>query len=282
MTQLRLEMDLRQAIAKGDLELYFQPIVSLQNLTLKGFEALVRWNHPRQGWISPAEFVKVAEETDLILQLGQWVLETACDKINAWCAVGWMKPGMTVSVNVSGRQFTQPKLVEQIQATILERNVDPAYVRIEVTETAITDNIESVVDRLARLQLLGIQSCIDDFGTGYSSLSRLQSFPIHALKVDQSFVQHMSEEEGIAVVRTIVSLARGLRMCTIAEGIETLDQLTRLKGLGCDFGQGYLFSRPLNATQAEFLLQGKMDWQGLQINGTGSATPILPSTVITS
>ena len=282
MTQLRLEMDLRQAIAKGDLELYFQPIVSLQNLTLKGFEALVRWNHPRQGWISPAEFVKVAEETDLILQLGQWVLETACDKINAWCAVGWMKPGMTVSVNVSGRQFTQPKLVEQIQATLLERNVDPAYVRIEVTETAITDNIESVIDRLARLQQLGIQSCIDDFGTGYSSLSRLQSFPIHALKVDQSFVQHMSDEDGIAVVRTILSLARGLRMGTIAEGIETLDQLTRLKGLGCDFGQGYLFSRPLNATQAEFLLQGKMDWQGLQINGAGSATPILPASVITS
>ena len=190
-----------------------------------------------------------------------------------------MKPGMTVSVNVSGRQFTQPKLVERIHTTIMEGGVDPAHLRIEVTETAITDNLESVIDRLARLQNLGIQSCIDDFGTGYSSLSRLQSFPIDALKVDQSFVQRMGDEEGIAIVRTILNLARGLRMSTVAEGIETLDQLTRLKGLGCDYGQGYLFSRPLNATQAEFLLQGKMDWQGLQINGAGTIKPVVPSVV---
>ncbi len=277
LTQLHIENDLRQAIAHGELDLYFQPIVCLQDLTLKGFEALVRWNHPQRGWVSPSDFVAVAEETDLILQLGQWVLETACQKIRVWHDVGWMKPGMTVNVNISGRQFTQPKLVERIHTTVLEGGVDPAHLRIEVTETAITENLESVIDRLARLQTLGIQSCIDDFGTGYSSLSRLQSFPIHALKVDQSFVQRMGDEEGIAIVRTILNLARGLRMSTVAEGIETLDQLTRLKGLGCDFGQGYLFSRPLNATQAEFLLQGKMDWQGLQINGAGTITPVVPS-----
>ncbi|MEM9770163.1 MAG: EAL domain-containing protein [Cyanobacteria bacterium P01_D01_bin.73] len=278
LTQLRLETDLRQAITKDELELYFQPIVFLQDLTLKGFEALIRWKHPQRGWISPGEFISVAEETDLILHLGQWVLETACDKVKAWCDRGWMKPGMTVSVNVSGRQFTQPDLVETIQSTIIDKQVEPAYLRLEVTETAITDNIESVIDRLARLQLFGIQSCIDDFGTGYSSLSRLQSFPIHALKVDQSFVQHMGDEEGIAVVRTILNLARGLKMSTIAEGIETLDQLNRLKSLGCDYGQGYLFSRPLDSPQAEFLLQGKMEWKGLQSNGTSpTATALTPS-----
>ncbi|MEM6502450.1 MAG: EAL domain-containing protein [Cyanobacteria bacterium P01_C01_bin.89] len=279
LTQLRLESDLRQAIAKGELELYFQPIVSLQDLTLKGFEALVRWNHHQRGWISPGEFIVVAEETDLILQLGQWVIETACEKVKTWCDCGWMKPDMTVSVNVSGRQFTQPKLVERIQAIIIDKGIEPSHLRIEVTETSITENIESVVDRLSRLQLLGVQSYIDDFGTGYSSLSRLQSFPIHALKVDQSFVQHMGDEEGIAVVRTILNLARGLKMSTIAEGIETLDQLTRLKKLGCDYGQGYLFSRPLDAVQAESLLQGNMDWQGLQINSASSTTSAVPSAV---
>lgn len=259
LNQLQIESDLRHALATDALTVYFQPIVRLQDTRLVGFEALVRWQHPKQGWISPAVMVAAAEETDLIVHLGEWVLAAACAQLQQWRSRHNWPPGqpLSISVNLAGRQFAQTNLVQQIERTLVETGLPPACLRIEVTESAIAEQIDSVVDKLSRLKALGVQSCIDDFGTGYSSLSRLQQFPIDALKVDRSFVQDLPNcEDSAAIVRTIVNLARNLNIRTVAEGIETPDQLQCLKHLGCDYGQGFLFAKPMAAEAAERLLLG--------------------------
>src|SRR5215218_7730956 len=252
MSRLKLETDLRRACERDELFVDYQPIVSLQNRTLIGFEALVRWHHPEFGLVPPKDFIPVAEETGQILTIGQTVLESACRQAREWQQTYPAAPPLFVSVNLSVKQFNQPDLVENI-ASLLERfQLPPRCLKLEITESVFSDNIEAAVGLLTQLRQLGVQLSIDDFGTGYSSLSYLQRFPIDTLKIDRSFVTQMMEnEENLAIVRTIVALARNLGMDVVAEGVETEDQLKLLRKLECENGQGYLFSTPLGGRQLD-------------------------------
>jgi len=252
MTRLKMEMDLRHACEHSELFVDYQPIVSLENRTLLGFEALARWRHPEFGLVPPKEFIPVAEESGQILTIGQTVLESACLQAKGWLDIYHGPQPLFVSVNLSVKQFNQPDLVENI-ANVLELTALPPHcLKLEITESVFSDNIEAAVGLLTRLRELGVQLSIDDFGTGYSSLSYLQRFPVDTLKIDRSFVNQMMEnEENIAIVRTIVALAQNLGMDVIAEGVETEAQLNLLRKLECEKGQGYLFATPLNATIVE-------------------------------
>ena len=248
---LQLETDLRRALEKEEFCLYYQPIVSLENGELAGFEALVRWQHPERGIISPVEFIGMAEEHGFILPLGQWVLEQACRQLVQW---QWQSPDnrrLFMSVNLSARQMAQTKLVDQIKQVLEDTNLDPGLLKLEITEGAVMENAEMAVTVLKQLKALGVQLSVDDFGTGYSSLSYLHRFPLDTLKIDQSFVSRIGEaDENGEIVRTIVTLAENMGMDVVAEGIETLAQLRELKRLNCRYGQGYLFARPLNTSAA--------------------------------
>ncbi len=252
MSQLKMETDLRRACERDELFVDYQPIVSLANRTLIGFEALVRWRHPEFGLVPPKDFIPVAEETGQILTIGQTVLESACRQARAWQETYPASPPLFVSVNLSVKQFNQPGLVENIASLLQEFQLPPRCLKLEITESVFSDNIEAAVGLLTQLRQLGVQLSIDDFGTGYSSLSYLQRFPIDTLKIDRSFVTQMMEnEENLAIVRTIVALAQNLGMDVVAEGVETEDQLKLLRKLECENGQGYLFSTPLGGNQLE-------------------------------
>lgn len=248
---LQMETDLRRALDKEEFCVYYQPIVSLENGELAGFEALVRWQHPERGMISPAEFIGMAEEHGFILPLGQWVLEQACRQLVHW---QWQSPNnrpLFMSVNLSAKQMAQTKLVDQIRQVLEDTNLDAGHLKLEITESAVMENAEMAVTVLKQLKALGVQLSVDDFGTGYSSLSYLHRFPLDTLKIDQSFVSRIGEaDENGAIVRTIVTLAENMGMDVVAEGIETLGQLSELRRLNCRYGQGYLFARPLNTSAA--------------------------------
>jgi diguanylate cyclase (GGDEF)-like protein len=258
---LRLENDLRRAIERQEFCVHYQPIVALEDGHISGFEALVRWRHPERGFISPAEFISVAEDTNLIIPLGLWVLNEACLQMVRW---QWQSPGnklLTLSVNLSGKQFTQPDLVERIELILAETGLDPRRLKLEITESVVMENAEAAIAMLVRLKSLGVQLSIDDFGTGYSSLSYLHRFPIDTLKIDRSFVNLIhAGAENSEIVRTIRTLAGNMGMDVVAEGIETLDQLSQLMELKCEYGQGYLFSKPLEAAAADQLLARRPDW----------------------
>ncbi|HEU4511160.1 MAG TPA: diguanylate cyclase [Pyrinomonadaceae bacterium] len=252
MSQLKMETDLRRACERDELFVDYQPIVSLRNHTLIGFEALVRWRHPEFGLVPPKDFIPVAEETGQILTIGQRVLESACRQAREWQEAYPASPPLFVSVNLSVKQFNQPGLVENIANLLQEFELPPRCLKLEITESVFSDNIEAAVGLLTQLRALGVQLSIDDFGTGYSSLSYLQRFPIDTLKIDRSFVTQMMEnEENLAIVRTIVALAQNLGMDVVAEGVETEDQLMLLKKLECENGQGFLFSTPLGGRQLD-------------------------------
>jgi diguanylate cyclase (GGDEF)-like protein/PAS domain S-box-containing protein len=252
MSRLRMETDLRRACERDELFVDYQPIVSLQNRTLIGFEALVRWPHPEVGLVPPQDFIPVAEETGLILAIGQTVLESACRQAHEWQETYPASPPLFVSVNLSVKQFNQPGLVENIARLLDQFKLPPRCLKLEITESVFSDNIEAAVGLLTQLRELGVQLSIDDFGTGYSSLSYLQRFPIDTLKIDRSFVTQMMEnEENLAIVRTIVALAQNLGMDVVAEGVETEDQLSLLRKLECENGQGFLFSTPLGGRQLD-------------------------------
>ena len=252
MSRLKMEMDLRRACERDELFVDYQPIVSLESRTLIGFEALVRWDHPEFGLVSPKDFIPVAEETGQILTIGQRVLESACRQAREWQETFPASPPLFVSVNLSVKQFNQPGLVENIANLLAESQLPPRCLKLEITESVFSDNIEAAVGLLTELRELGVQLSIDDFGTGYSSLSYLQRFPIDTLKIDRSFVTQMMEnEENLAIVRTIVALAQNLGMDVVAEGVETEDQLKLLRKLECENGQGYLFSTPLGGQQLD-------------------------------
>jgi diguanylate cyclase (GGDEF)-like protein/PAS domain S-box-containing protein len=252
MTRLKIEMDLRHACERDELFVDYQPIVSLENRQLVGFEALVRWRHPEFGLVPPKDFIPVAEENGQILTIGQTVLESACLQARGWLDFYQGPQPLFVSVNLSVKQFNQPDLVENIASVLEQAKLPPRCLKLEITESVFSDNIEAAVGLLTRLRELGVQLSIDDFGTGYSSLSYLQRFPVDTLKIDRSFVTQMMEnEENIAIVRTIVALARNLGMDVVAEGVETEDQLNLLRKLDCEKGQGYLFASPLNVTNVE-------------------------------
>lgn len=252
MSQLKMETDLRRACERDELFVDYQPIVSLQNRTLIGFEALVRWRHPEFGLVPPKDFIPVAEETGQILTIGQRVLESACRQARQWQETHPASPPLFVSVNLSVKQFNQPGLVENIANLLQEFELPPRCLKLEITESVFSNNIDAAVGLLTQLRDLGVQLSIDDFGTGYSSLSYLQRFPIDTLKIDRSFVTQMMEnEENLAIVRTIVALAQNLGMDVVAEGVETEDQLMLLKKLECENGQGFLFSTPLGGRQLD-------------------------------
>jgi diguanylate cyclase (GGDEF)-like protein len=255
MDRLELERDLRHSVERRELFLQYQPIVSLGTGAVRGFEALVRWRHPERGVIQPAKFIPVAEETGMIIPIGLWVLGEACRQIRRWQGLCPADEPLTINVNLSGKQFMQPDLLEQIEAVLQETGLDPRSLKLEITESVVMENIESATRTLERLRALGVELSIDDFGTGYSSLSYLQRFPVSTLKIDRSFVSRMTESEGTAeIVRTIMKLAQNLGMGVVAEGVETERQREQLKALECEFGQGYYFAGPMDWEAAEAIL----------------------------
>jgi diguanylate cyclase (GGDEF)-like protein len=256
--RLRLETDLRRAIDRGEFAVHYQPIVALRTGRIAGFEALVRWEHPERGMIAPSVFIPVAEETGLILHLGLWVLRAACRQLRTWQEGAPELSSLMISVNLSSKQLMQPDLVEQVDQVLRETGLAPEHLKLEITESVIMEHPPSANEVLGRLKDRGIQLSLDDFGTGYSSLSYLHRFPIDTLKVDRSFVNRIDAEDGDPViVQTIVALAHNLGMQVIAEGVETEEQVNRLKAMGCEYGQGYFFARPVDGDSAGALLRSR-------------------------
>lgn len=253
--RLALEEDLRGAVEREELEVYYQPVVRTVDDSVAGFEALVRWRHPQHGLVSPAAFIPLAEESGVIIAIDRWVLKTACAQLKAWSAVD---AGLAIGVNFSSRQFTQADLPPFIAGVLATFGVEPHRLKVELTESLLLDGSVSVRETLAALRDLGVRLHIDDFGTGYSSLSYLQRFDADLLKIDHSFVARMLESKDSAeLVRTIVNMAHNLEMKVVAEGVETQAQYARLKAMGCEYAQGYLFSKPLPAAAAAQLLHDK-------------------------
>jgi diguanylate cyclase (GGDEF)-like protein len=248
----QLESELHYALEHKEFELYYQPIISLKTDQLAGFEALIRWKNPKRGFISPIEFIPLAEDTGLIVAIGDWVMLEACQQLRTWLNKFPAAANLKMSINLAGHQIREPDLLEKLDNILAKTCLNGSEIRLEITETTLMDQGEQTITKLAQLRARNIQLSIDDFGQGYSSLSYLHRFPINILKIDRAFVDQMSEGgENIEIVRTITLLAHTLNMSVVAEGVETVEQADILKKLGCEFGQGYLFSRPLPAAAAE-------------------------------
>jgi len=255
VTLLRMETDLRRALEKQELCVYYQPIISIASEELYGFEALVRWHHPERGLIYPDDFVSLAEETGLILALGLQVLREACSQLRVWQQRSPANRDLVMSVNISGKQLAQPDLSERVEEVLRETELNPRYLKLEITESVVMENPEVATVTLGKLRALGVRLSIDDFGTGYSSLSYLNRFPVDALKIDRSFVTSMNNaDENLQIVKTIITLANNLGMHVIAEGVETEEQLNQLRLLKCQYAQGYYFSQPLDAAAADLFI----------------------------
>lgn len=258
---LQLENDLRRAVKSHQFQVYYQPIVALDTGRIAGFEALVRWNHPERGLISPSDFIPVAEETGLIVPLGSWILQEACTQLQQWQAEFVTYPPLTMSVNISSRQISHPDFSQKVKQILQNVQLEPGSLKLEITESVLMDNADAAADLLEELRAQSIHLCIDDFGTGYSSLSYLQRFPINMLKVDKSFMNNLGvDEENSEIVRAIISLGTNLGMYVTAEGVETEEQLVQLWALHCDYGQGYLFSPALDRQGATALLTESPQW----------------------
>ena len=254
-SRLSMEDGLRNALKDGEFQLFYQPISSLESDQVVGLEALLRWRHPNNGLLLPAEFLSVAEESDLIEPIGDWVLQQACRQLKAWQNQYPHLARVTVNVNISNREFAQADLPEKVARALHQSGLSGDCLRLEITERGLIDNYPTASRTIAGLQNLGVKVEIDDFGTGYSALAYLQQFPINAIKIDKSFIDEMHKNrKGLGLVRAMVSMARELGMETIAEGIETGEQLSELKGLLCGFGQGFLLSEPLDADATERVL----------------------------
>ncbi|MEH2379441.1 MAG: EAL domain-containing protein [Nostoc sp.] len=252
--RLTLENELYGALGRNEMLVYYQPLIDLDNGQITGMEALVRWQHPTLGLISPAKFIPIAEANGLIVPIDQWVLRTACAQNRAWQLAGFSP--IRISVNLSSRQFEQPNLVEVVSQIIQETGLKTSYLELEVTESFLMGNIERSVKTLKELRELGIWLALDDFGTGYSSLNYLKRFPVNMLKIDQSFVRDVtSNPDSAAITDAIIALAKSLRLKITAEGVETKEQLDYLQMRGCDEGQGYYFSRPVPADIITPMLQ---------------------------
>ncbi len=260
---LELETELHKAIKEQELVVYYQPIVVLNTGQIVGFEALVRWQHPTRGLISPHSFIPIAEEIGLIIPLGQWVLHQSCQQLQTWKKQNLVDDSFFVSVNLSARQLTQLNLNEQVDQIIHDTQINPQCLKLEITESSLMENPQIAIEILKKFKQRGIQLGIDDFGTGYSSLSYLHYFPLDTLKIDQSFVKQIDENsKHLGLVPIIINIAKILEMNVIAEGIETQSQLKQLLSLNCKLGQGYLFSRPVNAQEAIRLVSSN-EWQNL-------------------
>jgi predicted signal transduction protein with EAL and GGDEF domain len=246
--RLRLETDLRRATEEQEFRVHYQPIVSLDDSRIVGFEALVRWQRPEFGLVMPAGFISAAEDTGLVLPIGNWVLLESCRQMCAWNQLFARTPSFSVAVNISARQFAQPYLVSQVEKILSDSGLAPENLKLELTESVTMRDEERTTRILRELKALGVRLCIDDFGTGYSSLSYLRRFALDILKIDRSFVSAMLENsESQEIVKTILSLGSNLRMEVVAEGVETPEQVSLLRSLGCEYAQGYFFSKPLDA-----------------------------------
>ncbi len=258
---LKLETDLRRAVEKGEFRLHYQPIVDLLSGRLTGFEALIRWQHPKRGLVAPDDFIPMAEETGLILPIGRWVLREACLQMVRWQKRFLDTDNLSVSVNLSVKQFMDENLLEYILQTLSETGFNPRQLRLEITESLLMENLEAAIAILTGLKSHGIQLDMDDFGTGYSSLANLQRFPVDTLKIDRSFIQRMGQAGGKPeIIRTIITLASDLGMGVTAEGIETEEQLEKLRFLNCKEGQGFFFSKPMEEKKMELLLSSNPRW----------------------
>ncbi len=256
--RLALERDLRKALERCELELHYQPKVDVINGGTTGMEALVRWRHPQRGLILPNDFIPLAEETGIIVPLGQWVLREACRQNKAWQALGL--PPLRVAVNISAAQLRHDDLADQIALALRDTGLDAKYLEIEITESVVMQNASAAVATLDRLSQMGIHLAVDDFGTGYSSLSYLNRFPINTLKIDSSFIRDLSSDHNDAlIVRAIITLAHSLHLQVVAEGVEHDAQLGFLRSFGSDQYQGYLHSKPLPAAEFEGLLRRGAD-----------------------
>jgi diguanylate cyclase (GGDEF)-like protein/PAS domain S-box-containing protein len=264
LKRLQLENDLRRGIEKDEFELFYQPIIHLSTGCLAGFEALVRWNHPEHQMISPAEFIPIAEETGLIVPLGTWILREACRQLRQWKnKFSEDYTFMMMSINLSGKQFSDPHLIQNIDQFLAEYDLPGNLIKLEITESLLMDNTEAATYTLKQIRERNIQLSIDDFGTGYSSLSYLHRFPVNTVKIDRSFVNRINpnaNSDNVEIVKAIISLAHILKMDVVAEGIETNEQLVHLRFLDCEYGQGYFFAKPLNVKDAEGLMMRSPKW----------------------
>ncbi len=249
-----LGLDLRHALERNELVLFYQPVMDMPDNQLHSVEALLRWQHPQQQLIAPDKFIGLAEETGLIIPIGEWVIKTVCLQIKAWKSQGYSVP--RVAINLSGRQFRDNSLIKNISRILEETGTEARYITLEITESMLIDDIEKVVNTLKCLSEMGIHISIDDFGTGYSSLSYLKRFPIHTLKIDRSFVRDIvTDKNDHTIVAAIIAMAHSLEIEVIAEGIETAEQLQLLMAQRCNHYQGYYFSRPVPVSQIENMLQ---------------------------
>src|SRR5882672_2585037 len=265
MARLQLETDLRRALERGEFRNFYQPIVALVSGEIAGFEALSRWQHPTRGLLGPIEFIPVAEETGLIRELGWWNLREACRQISEWRAGSIAHRHLTISVNLSAKQFLQPNLVEDIKKLLGELALAPEALKLEITESTVMADPTGAVEMLQQIKSLGIRLAIDDFGTGYSSLSYLHRFPLDTLKIDRSFISSMCEGgEGMEIARTILPMANNLRLDVVAEGVETVQQVDLLKKLQCKYGQGFYFYSTPTAEGTSALLAGDLTWQACE------------------
>jgi diguanylate cyclase (GGDEF)-like protein len=256
IARLELESDLSRAIENDELLLVFQPIVSLDSGQVMAFEALIRWDHPKQGILLPKDFISIAEETGLILPIGDWVLRRATGQLRKWLDLDPHERSLKIHINLSGKRFGRPGLRREIESILNENGLEPRHLTLELSESVLMEDAEKAIDICHQLEALGVRVCIDDFGTGYSSLSHLHRFPTAALKIDRSFISPIGADGGnLELVRAIIALADNLRMEIIAEGIETPEQLVQLQILGCKTGQGYLFAGPLGPDAATELIQ---------------------------
>jgi diguanylate cyclase (GGDEF)-like protein len=252
--RMELEMDLRDALARGEFVLAYQPTLDLSDMRPTGVEALIRWDHPSRGRVQPDAFIPLLEETGLIVEVGRWVLQEACGQAAVWRGAGH---AIGMAVNVSGRQLDSDELISHIEDALAQSGLDPCALTIEITETTLMRNIEQTAQRLVAIKELGVRIAIDDFGTGYSSLAHLQRFPVDALKIDRSFIAGLKDNrEGETLIHTLVQLGKALSIETFAEGIEQEEELSLLQAESCDSGQGFLFARPLDAPATESFLQG--------------------------
>jgi diguanylate cyclase (GGDEF)-like protein/PAS domain S-box-containing protein len=258
--RLQLEFDLRAALLRQEFEVYYQSRVELKTGRICGFEALIRWNHPVRGIVPPTQFIPLAEEAGLVHEIGLWVLRTACTQLQEWRKLYPLPPDFEVSVNFSASQCRQAGLVEEVSQILRETGLPPANLNLELTESILLDNLAEAHDVLQSLRNLGIGMKMDDFGTGYSSLKYLCELPFDCLKIDRSFVSDLglNNPESVAMIETILQLAHNLNMETVAEGVETAAHAEILKNMGCEFGQGYFYSRPVRAKDAELLLKANL------------------------
>jgi predicted signal transduction protein with EAL and GGDEF domain len=245
----KIEIDLRKAIANGEFELFYQPLVDMRTENVTGFEALVRWNHPQRGMVSPLDFIAVAEETGLIVPIGDWVLRQACSEAVTWPS------DVKIAVNLSPTQFKSKALLLSVVSALGASGLSPERLELEITESVLLQDGDATLAVLHELRTLGIRISMDDFGTGYSSLSYLRKFPFDKIKIDQSFIVEMSDHnDSLAIVRAVIAMGSGLGIATTAEGVETPEQFNQLKLEGCTEVQGYLFSAPRPAAEVRGLL----------------------------